>query len=50
MEFEIFLHDLKPEIQKQFLETAGIESAEEGNYDVVPVAVIFVEKIEEGNN
>lgn len=37
---EIMLVDLKPEIQEQVLEHYGLETAEEGNLDIVPLFVL----------
>lgn len=37
MSIEIYIDDLKPEIQKQVLEELGLESAEDGNYDIFPL-------------
>lgn len=37
MSVEIYIDDLKPEIQKQALEELGLESAEDGNYDIFPL-------------
>jgi len=39
-EFEIFFHDLKVECQRDFLEFAGIEKPENGNFDIFPLAII----------
>lgn len=39
MSVEIYIDDLKPEIQKQVLEELGLESAEDGNYDIFPVVL-----------
>ena len=39
-ELEIYLDDLTPKAQKEVLEFLGLKSAEEGNLDVLPVAVI----------
>jgi len=38
--YGIFIHDLKEDVQKEVLKFLGLESAEEGNYDTIPVAVI----------
>lgn len=38
--FEIMLNDLKPEAQKAFLKYMGIKNPPEGNYEVVPIAMI----------
>lgn len=40
MENEIYLEDLKPEIQEKVLEELGIKSASEGNYDVFPLFTV----------
>lgn len=37
MEIEIYLDDLKPEVQKRVLQELGLESARDGNYDVFPL-------------
>ena len=33
MSVEIYIDDLKPDIQRQVLEELGLETAEDGNYD-----------------
>ena len=38
--FELYFSDLTEEAQKSFLEKAGLNSAEEGNYDVFPITEI----------
>ena len=40
MEIEIYLEDLKLEIQEKVLEELGIKSASEGNYDVFPLFTV----------
>ena len=40
MEIEIYLEDLKPEIQEKVLEELGIKSTSEGNYDVFPLFTV----------
>ena len=40
MENEIYLEDLKPEIQEKVLEELGIKRAREGNYDVFPLFAV----------
>lgn len=37
MSVGIYIDDLKPEIQKLVLEELGLESAEDGNYDIFPL-------------
>ncbi len=44
--FEIMFDDLKDEAQKAFLEFQGLDSPEDGNYGVFPIAI--VELAEEG--
>lgn len=41
--FELYWKDLTPEAQKRFLDTFG----DNGNYDLIPMAVIEVEDGEE---
>jgi len=38
--FEIFLHDLSSQTQEELLGFLGLASAEDGNLDVQPVALI----------
>lgn len=40
--FEIYFGDLTPEAQIAFLEYAGIDTPEEGNFDVLPIALVEV--------
>lgn len=40
MRMEIYLDDLKEDKQEELLEGRGLESPEEGNLDVFPIAVI----------
>jgi hypothetical protein len=40
MTFEIFITDLNHAKQVEILEFLGVESIEDGNYDIVPIAVI----------
>ena len=37
MSVGIYIDDLKPELQKLVLEELGLESAEDGNYDIFPL-------------
>jgi hypothetical protein len=39
-EFELFLADLNSEAQDRLLSFLGLESAEDGNLDVHPLAII----------
>ena len=38
---EIFFEDLKPKKQKELLEAFGINSPEEANWDVTPLAILI---------
>ena len=38
--FEIYFDDLTLEAQASFLAAFGLESASEGNYDVLPIATL----------
>lgn len=44
---QIFFNDLTPEAQERVLEAAGLSSAEEANWDVIPLAVLDYEEEEE---
>ena len=37
MSVEIYINDLKPDVQRQVLEELGLETAEDGNYDIIPL-------------
>lgn len=39
---EISFWDLKEDIQKEFLKAMGLNSPEDGNYDIFPIAVIEI--------
>lgn len=41
MSVEIYLDDLKPEVQKEVLDLLGIKDAKEGNYDIVPLFTVL---------
>lgn len=43
MNIEIYLDDLKPEVQEQVLHALGIASAQDGNYDALPLFTLQVE-------
>lgn len=45
--FEIYYKDLTPEAKRRFLEFAGVANAEEGNYDVFPIATVDLEDTNE---
>lgn len=38
--FELYFSDLTPDAQKRFLEFEGIETPEDGNYDVFPIDIM----------
>ena len=40
MSVEIYISDLKPEIQEQVLAELNLKSAEDGNYDLFPLFVV----------
>ncbi len=44
---EIYFDDLNEEAQKIFLKTMGIETSDEGNYDIVPIAIVPIPEIDE---
>mgnify|MGYP007079251701 CR=1 FL=1 len=37
MSVEIYIDDLKPDIQRQVLEELGLKTAEDGNYDIMKI-------------
>lgn len=41
--FEIMFSDLNERAQKEFLDLLGLNSAEEGNWDIVPLAIFETE-------
>jgi len=43
-EFNIYIYDLKPEVQKKLIEFLG---GENGNYDMFPLATLVNEDCEE---
>ena len=42
--FEIYFNDLKPEAQQELLETFGLSSADEMNWETLPIATIDIEE------
>ena len=40
MSVEIYICDLKPEVQEQVLSELNLSSAKEGNYDLFPLCVV----------
>ena len=45
--FEIMFDDLNDEAQKAFLEFQGLDSPEDGNFDISPLAIFDLEEEEE---
>jgi len=41
--FEIMFDDLTEEAQQRFLEFQGLEDSADGNYDIVPIAIVELE-------
>jgi len=39
---EISFFDLSDDAKKEFLKAVGLESADDGNYDIFPIAVVPV--------
>lgn len=39
-EIEVFFDDLNEEAQKVFLEAMSLADSDDGNYDIVPIAVV----------
>jgi len=39
-EMELYLRDLKPEVQRRVLRFLGLKSLKEGNLDIFPIATI----------
>ena len=42
--FEIMFDDLNEEAQKRFLEFLGLDNAEDGNFDIAPLAIFDFEQ------
>lgn len=47
-EIEIYFDDLNEDAQKKFLKAMGIETSDEGNYDVFPIAIVPMPEIDDG--
>ena len=47
MTFEIYFTDLTEEAQKSFLKAEGLQNAEDGNYDIFPIAVLEIDREED---
>lgn len=45
-QFDIYFRDLKPEVQRQYLDALGLVSPEEGNFDCFPIASISLDEPE----
>lgn len=45
--FELHFDDLTREAQERFLAASGLKSAAEGNYDVLPIATLVSDCIDE---
>lgn len=41
-EFEIYAKDLKDDVLAELLEAAGVSSAKEMNWDVLPITTIYL--------
>ena len=41
--FEIMFDDLTEEAQRRFLEFQGLDNPYDGNYDIVPIAIVELE-------
>lgn len=46
-EIEIYFDDLNEEAQKKFLKAMGIETSDEGNYDIIPIAIVPMPEIDD---
>ena len=49
-EIEIYFDDLNEDTKEEFLKAMRMENSNEGNYDVVPIAVVPIPEIEERRN
>ena len=47
MEYPIYLHDLKEEVQQDVLDFYGCEKVENTNFDIQPLAILFFEEDEQ---
>ena len=47
-EIEVYFDDLSEDSKKEFLKAMGMETSDEGNYDVVPIAIISIPEIDDG--
>ena len=48
--FNIFFNDLKPEVQEDLIKTFGLSSADEMNWELVPVATVDIEDFDDEFN
>ena len=46
-QFEIYITDLTKEAQEELLKVAGVQSPEETNWDVFPIAIVEFEEDED---
>lgn len=46
---QIYFDDLSVEAQREFLKAMNLESAEDGNYDTMPIAVVPIPEEESEN-
>ena len=42
--FEIMFDDLTDEAQQRFLEFQGLDNYQDGNYDIMPLAIVDMEE------
>ena len=47
-DIEMYFDDLNEDSKKEFLKAMGMETSSEGNYDIVPIAVIPIPEIDDG--
>ena len=47
-EIEIYFDDLQEDVQKEFLKAMGMETNSEGNYEIVPIAIVPIPEIDDG--
>ncbi len=47
-EIEIYFDDMNEDAQKKFLKAMGMEKSDEGNYDILPIAIVPIPEIDDG--
>lgn len=47
-DIKIYFDDLNEDAQKKFLKAMGMETSDEGNYDTIPIAIVPVPEIDDG--